>query len=117
MIDVPEVEPKYRLNAALIVSVFISLTGLFAALAAATAGDSASAAAVFPPWWSPARAFEAAGAAGEVTRIGAFSSVLIVHSREPALAERLRKAGALLILDPVQLALCERSIAQGDTHE
>jgi hypothetical protein len=117
MIDVPEVEPKYGFNAALIVSAFIGLAGLFAALAAPTAHDPSSAAAIFPPWWSAAEAFAAAGSAGEVTRIGAFASVLIVHSKAPALADRLRKAGALLILDPVQLALCERSIAQGNTHE
>lgn len=117
MTDVPEVAPEYRFNAAPIVSTFIGLAGLLAVLAAPTAGDPQSAAALFPPWWSPARAFAAAGSAGEVARIGAFSSILIVHSREPALADRLRKAGALLILDPVQLALCERSTAQGDANE
>jgi hypothetical protein len=117
MTNVPESAPKYRFNATLTVAAFVSLAGIFAVLAASPEADAQSAAAIFPPWWSPAQAFAAAGSAGEVARKGAFSSVLIVHSTEPALAERLRKAGALLILDPIRLALCEPSLAEGNVHE
>jgi hypothetical protein len=98
-------------------SAFISLAGLLAAIAAPGKSEPQAAAAVFPPWWSPAQAFAAAGSTGEVARTGALSSIVIVHSTTPALAERLRKAGALFVLDPVQLALCERSAAQGNADE
>lgn len=112
-----EAKPEFRLIGALIVSALVSLTAIVAVFAGSPPGDSQSAAAVFPPWWSAAKAFEAAGSAGEVARTGAFSSVLIVHSKDPALADRLRKAGALLVLDPVRLALCERAAAQGNAHD
>jgi hypothetical protein len=106
-----------RYGAALIVSAFISLTGVVAVFAAPAAGDAQSAAAIFPPWWSPAEAFAAAGSAGEVARTGAISSILIVHSPAPDLADRLRKAGALLVLDPLRLAQCEKLISEGSSRE
>jgi hypothetical protein len=86
-------------------------------MAAPGKGEAQSAAAVFPLWWTPAQAFAAASSAGEVARTGALSSIVIVHSTKPALAERLRKAGALFVLDPIQLALCERSASQGNADE
>lgn len=56
------------------------------------------AAAVFPPWWPAARAFASASSAGAVSGTGALRSILIVRSDRPALAERLRAAGAVLVL-------------------
>jgi hypothetical protein len=109
--------PNYSFNPAVVAAVVISLAGLVAALAIPARGDAQSAAAVFPPWWSPAQAFAAAGSVGEVTRTGALSSIVIVRSEEPALADRLRKAGAVFVLDPVQLALCKRFASQGTMHE
>jgi hypothetical protein len=102
---------------ALFISALISFGGILAVVAAPASADSQSAAAIFPPWWSPAETFAAAGAAGEVARTGAFSSVLIVHSQAPALADRLRKAGALLVLDPIRLAQCERAPTEGNARE
>ncbi len=112
-----EAMSKSRLVGALIVSLLMSLTGIVAVFAGSTPGDPHSAAAIFPPWWPAAKAFEAAGSAGEVARIGAFSSVLVVHSKEPALVDRLRKAGALVVLDPVQLAACDRAATKGNAHD
>jgi hypothetical protein len=91
----------------------ISLGGIVAVCSTPLAADRRSVAAVFPPWWSAARAFEAAGSAGEIARTGAYSSILIVHSTQPALAARLRKAGAFLVLDPMRLARCMQPTATG----
>ena len=102
---------------ALTVSAMISLAGMLVMFDAPAGRNPQTAAAVFPPWWSAAEAFAAAGSAGEVARAGALSSILIVHSKEPALADRLRKAGALLVLDPERLALCAQSTVQGDANE
>lgn len=104
---VSKLEYKRRYGAAILVSALISVASMAVVVAAPRAADLHAAAAIFPPWWSPAEAFEAAGTAGEVVRTGAVSSILIVHSQAPDLAGRLRRAGALLVLDPVRLALCE----------
>lgn len=63
-------------------------------------------AAVFPPWWSAARAFDAAAGAGRIVALGRLSSVLIVHGDPAQLAHRLREAGALLVLDSSLSAGC-----------
>ena len=71
--------------------------GLFALLALRTDGNG-TVAALFPPWWTSARAFAAAGAAGEIVGVGAVPWVVIVKSDGPGLPARLRQAGAALIL-------------------
>lgn len=71
-------------------------------------------AAVFPPWWTPAQAFEAAGRAGAVTRVGGADSVMIVVSSDTFLAQRLYAEGALLLLDPVVTGLCGTSKEPGN---
>jgi hypothetical protein len=106
-----------RYGAAIVVSALMSLAGMAVVVAAPASGDSQSAAAIFPPWWSPAAAFAAAGSVGEVARTGAVSSILIVHSSAPDLADRLRKAGALLVLDPIRLSQCERPVSEGYSRE
>jgi hypothetical protein len=64
-------------------------------------------AAVFPPWWSAARAFTAAAAAdGSVLRTGAWAAIIVTASPDPAFAARLRQAGAWLILNPQGLGTC-----------
>jgi hypothetical protein len=64
-------------------------------------------AAVFPPWWSGARAFAAAAAAGPVARIGAFGFIVIAA---PAERSRLRAAGAWLLLDPRAAGACSPAL-------
>lgn len=63
-------------------------------------------AAVFPPWWSAARALSAAAGAGRIVALGHFPSVLIVHGDPARLARRLREAGALLVVDSFLSAGC-----------
>ena len=75
----------------------LAVAGLLAAVLSLPPGDG-EVAALFPPWWAPSRAFASASSAGAVSATGALHSVLIVHSDRPALAERLRAAGALLVV-------------------
>ena len=63
-------------------------------------------AAVFPPWWSAAQAFEAAAGAGRIVALGQLRSVLIVHGDPVQLARNLRQAGALLVFDSSRSAGC-----------
>ena len=78
-------------------------------------------AAVFPPWWDARRAFEATVLAQAVmVRAGAWPAVVVAADalpagdgppgagavRVPGLGERLRAAGAWLILDPRSLGGC-----------
>lgn len=79
---------------------------LFALLAPATEGH-ARVAAVFPPWWT-ARDVMASlhGTDAVILRDGIAPSVLLVSSPTPDLARRLRRAGALLTLDPTAASGC-----------
>ncbi len=78
-------------------------------------------AAVFPPWWDARRSFEATALAQAVmVRAGAWPAVVVAAdalpggdgppgagaARVPGLGERLRAAGAWLILDPRSLGGC-----------
>lgn len=78
-------------------------------------------AALFPPWWDASRAFEATVLAQAVmVRAGAWPALVVAAdalsardgspgagvARAPALGERLRAAGAWLILDPRSLVGC-----------
>lgn len=64
-------------------------------------------AAVFPPWWTPARAFAAVSAAGApVLQLGAAPGVFVLDAGPPDLPARLRAAGAILVLDARALRGC-----------
>lgn len=80
-----------------VAAVILVVGGLGAALLSVPLGAH-QVAAVFPPWWPPARIFAAASMAGEVAGTGALRSVLVVRSDRAALASRLQAAGALLVL-------------------
>ena len=85
----------------------VMLVSLFAAAGVnATPRDPARIAAIFPPWWSPAQAFAAAGSAGDVTGVGRSPFILILRGDPSTLAHRARTAGALLILDPDRAGVC-----------
>ncbi|MFX4219952.1 MAG: hypothetical protein ACMVO3_02600 [Thalassobaculum sp.] len=64
-------------------------------------------AAVFPPWWSTRDVM--AGLArtdAAILREGFSSSIILASSPTPGLADRLRAAGAILVLDPQAAAGC-----------
>jgi hypothetical protein len=69
-------------------------------------------AAFFPPWWASARAFDAAArSGGEIVRVGALSTILVMmpNRTDPMpqdLARRLHEFGALLLIDAQALGAC-----------
>jgi hypothetical protein len=66
-------------------------------------------AALFPPWWSAARVMaSAAGTNGAIVRFGGFQTVLILAAGGPDLTDRLRRAGAWLVVDPGILGGCAK---------
>jgi hypothetical protein len=80
----------------------LALIGLSLAPAALIAGrpsDPRSVAAVFPPWWPPARAVSAAAASGRLAAVGVVPWIVVVRGDEE-LPSHLRASGALLLLDP-----------------
>jgi hypothetical protein len=90
----------------------IALAGLAAGAVAGKPNDAGSLVAVFPPWWSASRALAEASRVGDVVNAGAFPFVLIVQSQRPGLEERLRAAGAVLLLNPIGIGGCEPSESQ-----
>lgn len=80
---------------------------LFATVAAGAAPrDPARVAAVFPPWWTPARTAEAAASAGQIAGAGGVPFILILRGEPDALGPRLRAAGAWLLLNPDAAGQC-----------
>jgi hypothetical protein len=61
----------------------------------------------FPPWWSSQQVFEAAASAGAtIVRTTAISTLLVVKPGTYAGLNRLRQAGAWLMLDPQAVGAC-----------
>jgi len=76
------------------------------AVIAARPADPSAVAAIFPPWWPPARIMAAAGTAGRLTALGRWSSVVVVRGDASSPA-RLKSAGALLLIDPRAAIGCD----------
>lgn len=99
-------------------SVALGAAGVLLSLFAAIAVDAqprtpGRVAAVFPPWWSPAQIFGAAGSAGDIAGAGGAPFIVILRvsadDLEPSnLSRRAREAGALLLLDPALAGACAR---------
>lgn len=62
---------------------------------------------IFPPWWTPAQVFAAAASAGRLVAPGHLPGTVIVQGDAAILADRLRAAGALLVLDSSLSAGCQ----------
>jgi hypothetical protein len=62
--------------------------------------------AIFPPWWTQQQAIAAASAVGHIVGTEARAWTIIVHSDDPAIAQKLNHAGAWLLLDPHKPTLC-----------
>ncbi|WP_312163954.1 hypothetical protein [Phenylobacterium sp.] len=77
-----------------------------AAVAAARPLDEREAAGIFPPWWSQEEALAAASRAGAVIAVGRAPFVIVVRAPEGDAAGRLRRAGALFSVDPMQARAC-----------
>jgi hypothetical protein len=78
--------------------------GLLTALLAGPA--SGPVAAVFPPWWDGTRAVKAASEGGAVLRFGLTNFVVLVEPEDRNGRERLWRAGAWLLLNPLGLSGC-----------
>jgi hypothetical protein len=90
----------------LFICLAISVAAMAASIGASKTSDGDAIVAVFPPWWSAARTFYAAGETGAILNNGAFPFVVVVQSASAGLDVRLRAAGALLLLDPLGLGGC-----------
>ena len=85
-------------------SVGLMIIGLFVTVALAAApGNDARLAAVFPPWWSSEDVFAAAARAGRPISAGGLGFIILVgaadDASQPALSERLKAQGALVLID------------------
>jgi len=94
------------LKALLAALVMVGVFGLAIARLSVPSTAPRFVAAVFPPWWSSARAIESAATAGAVAGVGAFRFVVILAPITPAYEARLTRAGAWLIIDPRVPRLC-----------
>ncbi len=63
-------------------------------------------AAMFPPWWSAARAFEAAASTGAIVDVGRVPFLIVVRGDRSTLAARLKAAGALATLNADEFGGC-----------
>lgn len=91
---------------AIILCLVICVAGAAVSLSTGAPNDDSAVVAVFPPWWPSSRAVAAASDVGAIVDGGAFPFVLIVQSQNPGLGERLRAAGALLLLNPLGFGGC-----------
>lgn len=93
----------------LLIALGLGLASVLLVLPAARLPDSASGAvaAVFPPAFDATRIYGAIAAAdGRPLRTAMGDRVWVARSDEPGFAGRLRRAGALIVLDPVVAAGC-----------
>jgi len=84
----------------------IGLAGFVAIPLAARPLDPQIAAGVFPPWWGAERVTLAGAEAGLILGQGTYPFIIIVRDPAGDAAHRLRRAGALLTLDPQQAGGC-----------
>lgn len=97
--------------------VVLGVLGVAASLFAAVAVDAqprtpGRIAAVFPPWWSAGQTLGAAASAGDVAGVGAVPFIVIVRGPPADLSQRVRSAGALLLLDPALAGACARPASE-----
>lgn len=109
--------PTTRRFAAVVGPLAFSTLGVVLSLFAAVAVDAqprtpGRVAAVFPPWWDPARVVGAAGSAGEISGAGGGAFVVILRGDPATLHQRARAAGALLLLDPALAGACARPASE-----
>jgi hypothetical protein len=63
--------------------------------------------AVFPPWWAASQAVEAVVRAdGDIVGLGRWPMMVVAWSSRPRFGQRLRSAGAWLLLDARNSAGC-----------
>jgi hypothetical protein len=95
--------PQWPIPAAFLVISWLSV----AALAVQPRPGDDVVAVIFPPWWSLDRSLAAAATAGAaIVRTGAVPAIVVVQAVGADRMQRLRRAGALLLIDPRAVAAC-----------
>jgi len=85
---------------------FAASTVMLVLAGAAPRPDDRVMAAVYPPWWSDARIGGAAASAGAIAAGGGVRNVVLIQAEAPGLAARVRRTGALLLLDARAARFC-----------
>jgi hypothetical protein len=93
----------------------ICVLSLFVSAGAVVPARASQVAALFPPWWSAPKVFAHAASAGEIIQVGA-PFVLILRSDQPGLSARLRRAGAILLLNPLGVGPCGSKSTETPRH-
>jgi hypothetical protein len=83
-----------------------SLGGVLVA-ALSPSGDRGQYAVVAPPWYNLTQAVGlVSSAGGDVVELGGFANVVIAHSENPQFVRALYRAGAWMVIDPLELKGC-----------
>lgn len=85
---------------------FLASTVMLVLAGAGPRPDDRVMAAVYPPWWSDARIGQAAASAGSIAAAGGARNVILIQAETPGLAARVRRTGALLLLDSRAARFC-----------
>jgi hypothetical protein len=69
--------------------------------------DAHTIAAIYPPWIGGDEAIDRViGAGGAIVRLGIIGTVIVAHSDDPGLSDRLSASGAWAVIDPEALGGC-----------
>jgi hypothetical protein len=107
--------PAGRNRSALVIGSAICILSLAVSAGAVVPADARQVAVLFPPWWSAPKVFAHAASAGEIVQVGA-PFVLILRSDQPGLSARLRRAGAVLLLNPLGVGPCGSKPVEAPRH-
>jgi hypothetical protein len=104
-----------RNRTALALTFGICMLSLAVSAGAIVPAGAARIAAVFPPWWTAPKIFVRAASAGEIVQVGA-PFVVILQSDRPGLSARLKRAGAILLLNPLGVRPCGSRSVETPVH-
>ncbi|MHB8285369.1 MAG: hypothetical protein ACYDD1_11910 [Caulobacteraceae bacterium] len=110
----PDAKPS-SIQPVMIIGAAICMLSLAVSAGAAVPANARQVAALFPPWWSAPKVFAHAASAGEIVQVGA-PFVVILRSDQPGLTGRLRRAGAVLLLNPLGVGPCGSTVTETPRH-
>ncbi|MHB8287507.1 MAG: hypothetical protein ACYDD1_22920 [Caulobacteraceae bacterium] len=104
-----------RSRSAVLIGSAICVLSLAVSVGAVVPANATQVAALFPPWWSAPKVFAHAAGAGQIVQVGA-PFVVILRSDQPGLSARLRRAGAVLLLNPLGVGPCGSTSTETPRH-
>jgi hypothetical protein len=104
-----------RIRLVALIGSTLCLLSLAVSAGAVVPAQATLVAALFPPWWSAPKVFAHAAGAGQIVQVGA-PFVVILRSDQPGLSARLRRAGAILLLNPLGVGPCGSSSTETSRH-